>query len=67
MRGPSGEVVEVIRYTDKLGYDQKVYRLSRHGVFIGEYKTPEELGKVVDLEELVEDDPGQAAAPPAEG
>jgi hypothetical protein len=27
----------------------RVYRLSRHGVFIGEYKTPEELAKVVDL------------------
>jgi hypothetical protein len=56
MRGPNGVVVEVIRYVDKLGYDRKVYRLSRHRVFIGEYKTPEELGKVVDLAELVEDD-----------
>ena len=63
MRGPNGEVVEVIRYVDKLGYDRKVYRLSRHGVFIGEYKTPEELGTVVDLARLVEDDPRQAAAP----
>ena len=47
MRGPNGEVVEVIRHVDKLGYDRKVYRFSRHRVFIGEYKTPEELGKVV--------------------
>jgi hypothetical protein len=60
MRGPNGVVVEVIRYVDKLGYDRKVYRLSQHGVFIGEYKTPEELARHVDLAELVEDDP----APP---
>ena len=56
--GPNDEVVEVIRYTDKLGYDRKVYRLSRHAVFIGEYKTPEELAKVVDLATLVEDEDG---------
>jgi hypothetical protein len=36
-------------------------------VFVGEFKTPEELGKVVDLAELVEDDPGQATAPSPEG
>src|SRR5215207_10778502 len=46
MRGPNGAVVDVIRYTDTLGYDRRVYRLSRHRVFIGEYKTPDELGKV---------------------
>jgi hypothetical protein len=56
LRGPNGEVVEVIAYRDKLGYDRKVYRLSRHGVFIGEYKTPEELGGAVGLADLVEDD-----------
>ncbi len=43
----------MIRYTDKLGYGRRCYRLQRHGVFIGEYKTPEELGKVVDLAALV--------------
>jgi len=38
---------------------RRCYRLSQHGLFIGEYKTPEELGKVIDLAELVEDeDPG---------
>ena len=56
MRGPNGEVVDVIRCTDKLGYDRKIYRLSRHRVFIGEYKTPEELGQHVDLAQLVEDE-----------
>jgi len=65
MRGPDGVVVDVICYMDKLGYDRRVCRLSRHGVFLGEYKTPEELGKVVDLAELVEDENhGRSAAPP---
>jgi hypothetical protein len=58
MRGLNSEVVEVIAYRDTLGYDRKVYRMSRHGAFVGEYKTPEELGKVIDLAELVEEDPG---------
>jgi len=56
MRGPNGVVVDVIRYTDTLGYHRRVYRLSQHRVFIGRYKTPEELGKAVDLATLVEDD-----------
>ena len=56
MRGPNGEVVDVIQYKDKLGFDRRCYRLTRHGVFIGEYKTPEDLGQVVDLAELVEEE-----------
>jgi len=56
MSGPNGEVVDLVRYTDKLGYDRRVYRLHRLGRFVGEYKTSEELGEVVDLAELVEDD-----------
>jgi hypothetical protein len=56
MRGPNGEVVDVISYADKLGYLRRVYRLTRHGVFIGEYKTPEELARHVELATLVEDD-----------
>ena len=66
LRGRSGEVVDLIAYTDTAGRDRRCYRLSRHGVFIGEYKTPEELGMVVDVAWLVEDDPGQAAIPPGE-
>jgi hypothetical protein len=60
MRGPNGEVVDVARYVDKqLGYDRRVYWLSKHRVFVGEYKTPEELGKQVDLATVVEEaDPG---------
>jgi hypothetical protein len=56
MRGPGSVVVDVTRYRDKMQQDRRCYRLTRHGVFIGEYKTPEELSKVVDLAELVEDD-----------
>jgi hypothetical protein len=66
MRGPNGAVVDVVRYRDKLGYDRRCYRLTRHGVFIGEYKTPEELGKVISLAELIEDDVNQPATPTAE-
>jgi hypothetical protein len=54
MRGPRGEVVDVIRYRDKMQQDRRVYRLTRHGVFVGEYKTPDELAKVINLAELVE-------------
>ena len=60
LRGESGEVVDVVRYVDKLGHDRRVYRLHRHGVFVGEYRTPEELAKQVDLATLVEDDAGTA-------
>jgi hypothetical protein len=59
-------VVDVIRYRDKLGHDRRCYRLIRPGVFIGEYKTPEELSKVVDLGTLVEDDSGETVEPPGE-
>ena len=55
--GP-GEMVDVVRYRDKLGYDRRVYRLLRHGVFICECKTPEELARHIDLAELVEDNDG---------
>lgn len=48
-KGASGEVVDVIAYRDKMQQDRKVYRLTVHGVFIGEFKTPAELGKHVDL------------------
>jgi hypothetical protein len=39
MRGVSGEVVDVITYTDKTQQTRRVYRLTRHGRFVGEYKT----------------------------
>jgi hypothetical protein len=63
MRGPDGVVVDEIRYRDKMQQDRRVYRLQQHGVFVGEFKTPEELGKHVDLAALVEEasDAGQHA------
>jgi hypothetical protein len=57
MRGPNGVVVDVIRYRDKMQQDRRCYRLTRQGVLVDEYKTPEGLGKVVDLASLVEEDP----------
>jgi hypothetical protein len=56
---PNGVVVDVIRYRDKMRQDRRVYRVTEHGTFVGEYKTPEDLAKVVDLAELVEDEPSQ--------
>ena len=66
LRGPNGKVVDVIAYRDKIGYDRRVYRLHQHGRFIGEYKTPEDLGRMVDLAELVEEEPGHTATAPDE-
>lgn len=56
MRGPNCIVVEVIRYRDKMQQNRRCYWLTRQGVFVGEYKTPEELAKVVGSAELLEDD-----------
>jgi hypothetical protein len=56
MRGPNDVVVDVIRYHNKMQQDRRVYRMLQHGVFVGEFKTPEELGKVVDLATLREDE-----------
>ena len=47
---------------------RQVYRLRRNGVFIGDYKTVDELGKHVDLSTLVEDaDSSDQADPSANG
>jgi hypothetical protein len=40
-----------------------VYRLTRHGRWIGDYKSVEELGKHVDLSTLVEDTAGGVEEP----
>jgi hypothetical protein len=58
LRGPNGETVEVVAYVDKMQTRRQVYRLRRNGVFIGDYKTVDELGKHVDLSTLVEDTAG---------
>jgi hypothetical protein len=58
LRGPEGVTVEHVTYTDKLGYRRRVLRLKRHGVFVGDYRTVEELGREVDVATLHEDEPG---------
>jgi len=55
LRGPNGETVEVVAYVDKMQTHRQVYRLQRHGVWVGDYKTVDEFGKHVDLATLVED------------
>ena len=62
LRGPGGEVVQLVRYIDTAQRDRQVYRLHRDGQFTGEYKTPAELAKQVDLATLVEDDPPALSA-----
>lgn len=54
LTGPGGVTVEHVTYTDKLGYTRKVLRLRRHGVFVGDYRTVDELGRQVDLATLRE-------------
>jgi hypothetical protein len=56
LRGPGGVTVEQVTYTDKLGYNRRVLRLRRYGVFVGDFRTVEELGRHVDLATLREDD-----------
>jgi hypothetical protein len=63
LRGKPGEVVDLIAYTHVAGRGRRLYRLSRHGVFVGEFTTPEELGKHVDLATLTEDDEPGIAGP----
>lgn len=54
LTGPGGVTVEHVTYTDKLGYTRRVLRLRRHGVFVGDFRTVEELGRQVDLATLRE-------------
>jgi hypothetical protein len=57
LTGPGGVTVEHVTYTDKIGYTRRVLRLKRHGVFIGDYRTVEELGRQVDVATLTEEEP----------
>ena len=54
LTGPEGVTVEHVTYTDKLGYHRKVLRLRRHGAFIRDFRTVEELAAEVDLATLRE-------------
>ncbi len=57
LTGPGGVTVEHVTYTDKLGYERRVLRLKRHGVFVGDFRSVEELGRHVDVATLREDEP----------
>jgi hypothetical protein len=35
LRGPNGEVVTTVEYTNKLGHYRRVHRLTQHGRHIG--------------------------------
>jgi hypothetical protein len=47
LRGPKGVVVDVIRYRDQMRQGRRVYRLTRHGAIVGEYKSSAELANVI--------------------
>lgn len=57
LTGPGGVTVEHVTYTDKLGYERRVLRLKRHGVFVGDFRSVEELGRHVEVASLSEDEP----------
>jgi hypothetical protein len=57
LTGPGGVTVEHVTYTDKLGYERRVLRLKRHGVFVGDYRSVEDLARHVDVASLREDAP----------
>jgi hypothetical protein len=65
LTGPGGVTVEHVTYTDKLGYTRRVLRLRRNGVFVGDYRSVEDLAGQVDLAMLrdagAEDDPADGA------
>jgi hypothetical protein len=55
LTGPGGVSVEHVTYTDKLGHTRRVLRLKRHGVFVGDYRTVDELARHVDVGALREE------------
>jgi hypothetical protein len=58
LTGPGGVTVEHVTYTDKIGHTHRVLRLKRHGVFVGDYRSVEELGLQVDVGTLREEEDG---------
>jgi hypothetical protein len=56
LTGPGGVTVEQVTYTDKLGYQRKVLRLRRNGVFVRDFRTVQDLAKEIDLTTLREGD-----------
>lgn len=67
LRGEGGSVVvDLIRYIDTAGRDRQAFRVHRDGVFVGEYTSPGDLARQVDLATLVEDDPSEPGAEASE-
>ena len=58
LTGPGGVTVEHVTYTDKIGHTHRVLRLKRHGVFVGDYRSVDELGRQVDVGTLREEEDG---------
>lgn len=56
LTGPGGVTVEHVTYTDKLGYTRKVLRLKRHGVFVADFRSVDDLSKEVDVATLQEEE-----------
>jgi hypothetical protein len=56
LTGPGGVTVEHVTYTDKIGHSHRVLRLKRHGVFVGDFRSVEELGRQIDVATLREDE-----------
>jgi hypothetical protein len=55
LTGPGGVTVEHVTYRDKIGHTHRVLRLKRHGVFVGDFRSVEELGRQVDVATLREE------------
>ena len=64
--GPGGITVEQVDFEDKAGHRLRVLRARQYGVFLGDFRSIEELAKVLDVSGLVEDDPGQNPPPAGE-
>jgi hypothetical protein len=55
LTGPGAVTVEHVTYTDKLGHTHRVLRLKRHGVFVGDYRSVEQLAREIDVASLRDD------------
>ena len=54
----------MVSYVDKMQTRRQIDRLKQNGVWIGDSKTVDELGKHVDLSTLAEDAPEARTSPP---
>ena len=58
--------VEQVDFEDKAGHRQRVLRARQYGVHLGDFRSVEELAKVVDVSELVEEDEPRTGRDPAQ-